>query len=335
MAARAQARARRRVPRRRARATVALGLALAPGVAVSPGHGATAAAHVTVVEAPARSLGAGGLRDSMGVMGRRLRELDVRGAKIRARGDDIVVELPMQAADTQAIAVLGQPGRLYFRPVECTVKPYSGTRHAPAQSSALTPANASAPGAFTAQRACGLSPGRQGAYLPPDGDRHGDTPEVYDTKGATVVLSYSTGYHYGRYVLGPAEMTGSIVKGAAAVLDSQTGHWEVQLAFTAAGSTMFNYYAARHYACYARRPEEPPNCAFEAVDLDGTLESVPAVMAARFDGSAVISGPKNGPFTREQATTIAALVGSGPLPVAFTASVISTVTPAPTAAGGT
>ncbi len=266
-------------------------------------------------------------------MGRRLRRLDVPGggANVRARADDIVVEIPKQAAAAQAIAVLGQPGRLYFRPVGCTIRPYSGARHAPARS----PASAPAPGASIAQRACGLSPERQVAYLPPHGDRHGDTPEAYDTEDATVVLSYSTGRQYGRYVLGPAEMTGSIVKGAAAVLDSQTGQWEVQLTFTAKGSAKFNHYAARHYACYTRRPESPPNCAFEAVDLDGTLESVPTAMVASFDGTAAISGPTNGPFTHQQATTIAALVGSGPLPVAFTASVISTVTPAPTAAGGT
>jgi preprotein translocase subunit SecD len=300
-------------------------------VAVSPGHGAAAAAHVMVVEAPARRLGAGGLRNAVGVMGRRLRQFDVRGANVRARADDIVVEIPKQAAAAQAIAVLGQPGRLYFRPVECTIRAYSGTRRAPARS----PANPSAPGASTAQGACGLSPERQGAYLPPHGDRHGDTPEGYDTKDATVVLSYSTAPQHGRYVLGPAEMTGSIVKAAAAVVDGQTGQWQVRLAFTAAGSTKFNHYAARHYACYARRPEDPPNCAFEAFDLDGTLESVPAVMAPSFDGAAVISGPTNGPFTRQEATTIAALVGPGPLPVAFTASVISTVTPARSAAGGT
>ncbi|MGA3221153.1 MAG: hypothetical protein ABSE77_19110, partial [Acidimicrobiales bacterium] len=142
-----------------------------------------------------------------------------------------------------------------------------------------------------------------------------------------MVLSYRGDYVYGRYVLGPAEMTGSIVKAATAVLNSQTRQWEVVLRFTPAGSAQFNGYAARHYACYAREEQDPPYCALEAIDLDATLESAPAIEASSFPAGAVINGPTAGPFTRQQATTLAVLVSSGPLPVAFTAVDISTVTP--------
>jgi preprotein translocase subunit SecD len=261
----------------------------------------------------------------MGVMARRLARLGVPGVVVRAQGDDIVVEMPKPPVAIPVLAVLGQPGQLAFRPVDCIITPYSGARHAPAVP-ALS-ANATSAGTSGMPGICRLSAARQAGYLPPHGDGHGDTPEAYDTKDATVVLSYRGDYVYGRYVLGPAEMTGSIVKAATAVLNSQTRQWEVVLRFTPAGSAQFNGYAARHYACYAREEQDPPYCALEAIDLDATLESAPAIEASSFPAGAVINGPTAGPFTRQQATTLAVLVSSGPLPVAFTAVDISTVTP--------
>jgi len=282
-----------------------------------------------VVEAPVHPLEQGRLRDAMGVMAKRLARLGVPGAVVRAQGDDIVVEMPKPPVATPVLAILGQPGQLAFRPVECIISPYSGAHHVPAVAApALSQpaANGMGPGAIPG--ICALSAVRQAAYLPPHGDGHGDTPEGYDTKTATVVLSYRQAYEYGRYVLGPAEMTGAIVKAATAVLDSQTRQWEVVLSFTPAGSAQFNGYAARHYACYTREVQDPPYCALEAIDLDATLESAPAIEASSFPGGAVINGPTAGAFTRQQATTLAVLTSSGPLPVAFTAADISTVTPA-------
>jgi preprotein translocase subunit SecD len=112
------------------------------------------------------------------------------------------------------------------------------------------------------------------------------------------------------------------------VLNAQTRQWEVALSFTPAGSAQFNKYAARHYACYSREEQDPPYCALQAIDLDATLESTPAIEAPSFPGGAVINGPTAGVFTRQQATTLAVFFSSGPLPVAFTAVDISTVTPA-------
>ncbi len=313
------------------RVAVALGLVFTPGATVFSGRATAAvAAHVVVLEAPAHSLAPGLLREAMAVMARRLARLGVPGAVVRAQGDDIVVEMPKPPGPTDVVAVLGQPGQLRFRPVECIIGPYSGARHAAA---VLGPAPRQPAATGMAQDTCGtpgicrLSAARQAGYLPPHGDGHGDTPEAYDTSDATVVLSYLGAYLYGRYLLGPAEMTGSIVKAASALLDSQTSEWEVALTFSPAGSAQFNKYAARHYACYVREEQDPPYCALQAIDLDATLESAPAIEASSFLGGAVINGPTGGVFTRQQATTLAVLASSGPLPVAFTAVDISTVTP--------
>jgi hypothetical protein len=171
----------------------ALGLVFTPGADIFSGHNtASVSAHVVVVEAPLHPLSHGRLREATGVMARRLAHLGVPGAVVRTQGDDIVVEMPKPAGATDIVAVLGQPGQLLFRPVECIITPYSGARRAPAVPAPVlpqSPADGTGPGAAPMPGICRLSAARQTGYLPPHGDRHGDTPEAYDTKDATAVLS--------------------------------------------------------------------------------------------------------------------------------------------------
>jgi len=141
------------------------------------------------------------------------------------------------------------------------------------------------------------------------------------------VLPYYAGFQYGRYVLGPAEMTGSIIKSAAATLDPQTDQWEVDLTFTSRGSTEFNKYAAAHYACYQQDPSNPPYCALQAIELDATVVSAPAIEASSFPGGATINGSTQNPFTQEQASNLALALNYGSLPVRFVPQDISSVSP--------
>jgi preprotein translocase subunit SecD len=113
-----------------------------------------------------------------------------------------------------------------------------------------TPTTATHPLTTTAKgtQICGLSAAQQPSYFPPHGTSHGVTPAAWDLAGSTVVLPLvgsggSPAYGDGRYVLGPAEMSGSIIKSASANLNSQTDQWEVDLTFTSRGSTEFNKYA--------------------------------------------------------------------------------------------
>jgi preprotein translocase subunit SecD len=180
---------------------------------------------------------------------------------------------------------------------------------------------------------CNLSSTQQSQYMPPHGTSHGVTPAAYDTMNATVVLPYYADFvkgHYNpsvRYVLGPAEMTGSIVSTATAEVNTQTDQWEVVLNFTGKGSTLFNKYAAAHYACYQQNPSNPPYCAQQAIELDATVESAPAIEAASFPGSATISGSTSAPFTSTQAQDLANALNYGSLPVRFVAQDISNVSP--------
>ena len=174
-----------------------------------------------------------------------------------------------------------------------------------------------------------LQPERRSAasYNPPHGTSHGVTPAEWDLAGSTVVLPYYAGFQYGRYVLGPAEMSGSIIKSATADLNSQTDQWEVDITFTSRGSTEFNKYAAAHYACYEQDPSNPPYCALQAIELDATVVSAPAIEASSFPGGATINGSTQDPFTQEQASNLALALNYGSLPVRFVPQDISSVSP--------
>ncbi len=174
---------------------------------------------------------------------------------------------------------------------------------------------------------CNASATAQAEYNPPGGNKYGVTPPQQDNANETVVLPNYSGYAAGRYVLAPAEMSGNIVKSATADLDSQTDEWEVVLDFTGAGSTAFNKYAAAHYACYKQDTANPPYCALQAIELDGTVESAPSIDSNNFPGSAQITGSSSNPFTQAEAQSLAQALSYGSLPVRFVAQDINNISP--------
>ena len=73
----------------------------------------------------------------------------------------------------------------------------------------------------------------------------------------------------------------------------------------------------------------PPTGALQAIDLDGTVHSAPAIEASNFPGGATISGSAYQPFTQQQARGMAAVLQYGSLPVRLVVEVvISTISPA-------
>ncbi len=192
-----------------------------------------------------------------------------------------------------------------------------------------------------AQHVCSMSAAQQEAYVPPHGDSHGLTPPAWDLRSSTVVLPYyadfNTKGHYtpdDRYVLGPAQMTGSIVKTATADINTSNDEWQVDLTFTGKGSNEFNKYASSYYTCYLENKSSPPyavQCppygSYQAVELDGVVESAPAIEASTFNGAATISGSTSNPFTQQQAQSLANALNYGSLPVRLVAQTISNVSP--------
>jgi preprotein translocase subunit SecD len=120
-------------------------------------------------------------------------------------------------------------------------------------------------------------------------------------------------------------MTGNGVSTASVQL-STAGQYSVLLTFTNAGSVQFDKIAAQRYPYYQQNPSNPPPQALEAFELDGVVESAPAIEAASFNGTAVISGSTAQPFTSSQASNLALVLKYGSLPVRFTPQSVQTVT---------
>jgi preprotein translocase subunit SecD len=149
------------------------------------------------------------------------------------------------------------------------------------------------------------------------------TPVGNDTANSNVILPYYD--NSVRYVLGPADMTGSSVSNATVQVNTNTGEYTVQINFTPSGAVKFDQIAQERYACYQQNPSSPPPCALEAAELDGVVQSAPAIEASSFNGTAVISGSVSNPFSQSQASNLALVLKYGSLPVRFVPQSVQTV----------
>jgi preprotein translocase subunit SecD len=194
-----------------------------------------------------------------------------------------------------------------------TTAPTSATTIVPSQSSGSSVPLTSPTNATQANADCAAS---NAAQLP-------TTPVQADTQGSYVILPYYDNTI--RYVLGPADMTGSGVSTASLIVDPNTSQYEVQVSFTGSGSKQFDAIAAKRYPYYQQNTTNPPYTSLEAFELDGVVESAPTIQAASFSGSAVISGSTSSPFTQSQASQLALELKYGSLPVRFTPQSVQTV----------
>ncbi|MFJ2417406.1 protein translocase subunit SecD [Streptomyces brevispora] len=130
----------------------------------------------------------------------------------------------------------------------------------------------------------------------------------------TVVACSSEGD--AKYVLGPAEVSGTEVDSAKAAINQQTGQWIVQMEFTGGGAKKFQKTTSKLAA------QQSPQNQF-AIALDGEVVSAPSVQAA-LSASAEISGS----FTQQSAEELANVLSYGALPLSFTEQSVTTVTAA-------
>jgi preprotein translocase subunit SecD len=174
-----------------------------------------------------------------------------------------------------------------------TTKPTTATTivQAPSQGSAVPPTSPA--NATEAQNDCSAA---NAAELP-------TTPVQDDLATANVILADYTGQV--RYILGPADMTGTGISNAQLIVDPSTSANEVQVNFNSKGSSEFDAIAAKRYPYYAQNQSNPPVQSLEAFELDGVVESAPTIQAATFNGTAVISGSTSNPFSQSQASQLA------------------------------
>ncbi|MFF4379692.1 protein translocase subunit SecD [Kitasatospora sp. NPDC001547] len=124
--------------------------------------------------------------------------------------------------------------------------------------------------------------------------------------------------YYEKLALGPVAVKGSDVSKAQATIDTQTGAgWQVQLQFNGTGTDAFTKVTGQ------LATQAPPNNQF-AIVLDNQVVSHPQVNGAIPGGSAVITGR----FSQAEAQDLANVLGYGALPLEFSKSDITTVSPA-------
>ncbi len=318
---------------------------------------------VSVVLQPQGTANSSELNEAVSIIERRVNGLGVANSNVARQGGDVVINLPGIKDAQGALKILGETATLYFRPVYCLIPPYAS---APSPTPTTTPSvnhhRATTPSTAKALGSSGsdihltshlvaagsspttlpipattIVPAQSGSpvpvpsnFVPSANDCSASnaaqlpsTPVSRDTAKATVILPYYD--NSVRYILGPSDMTGNGVSNASVQLSS-AGQYSVLLNFTNAGSIKFDQIAAQRYPYYQQNPSNPPPQALEAFELDGVVESAPAIEAATFNGTAVISGSTAQPFTSKQASDLALVLKYGSLPVRFTPQSVQTVT---------
>lgn len=258
-------------------ATVALGNAPQLGLDLQGG--------VSVVLAPTEEVRAGVLKQAVSIIRNRVDALGVGEPDITTQGNNIIVQLPGVKDQDRALQIVGQTAELRFRPVQ-TVLPAEDAEDPEATTTTTTTPLTTQPDTTT-------------PTTPPEGI----TPREEDLPEATVVLpELEDGETIARYVLGPAELTGEIVRTARAVPPAGAEGWTVNVDFTGDGADAFDEMAGRYVGKQV------------AIVLDGVVRSAPVIREARFGGTAVISGGEGGMRERE-AKDLALVLRYGALPV--------------------
>lgn len=313
---------------------------------------------VSVVLQPQGTVDTGVLNEAVTIIENRVSGLNIADSNVARQGHDVVISLPGIKDPQKALNVLGSTATLYFRPVYCLLPPYvapvkSSTTTTTKPPTAKPTTSTTKPTTSTTKKAAAGSVGSysltafhsasptttapsstttttvantgisQATCSASNSAQIPNTPVGQDQKNATVLIpSYDNTV---RYVLGPADMTGSAVHTAASEVNTSTGQYTVLVTFTSSGGIKFDQIAGQRYSCYQQNPSNPPACALEAADLDGVVESAPAIEASSFNGQAVISGSTQNPFTSSQANTLAIELRYGSLPVRFVPQSIQTV----------
>jgi preprotein translocase subunit SecD len=136
--------------------------------------------------------------------------------------------------------------------------------------------------------------------LPPQGDPPTTAREA-DLPDQTVVLPEldKNNQVTSRYQLGPAEITGRVVRNAVATPPQVAGDWTVDVTFTNDGSSKFDAMAGKYVGKQV------------AIVLDSVVKSAPTIQQAQFNGKAQITGS----FGEKEAKDLALVLRYGSLPV--------------------
>src|SRR5664280_2127891 len=242
------------------------------------------------------------------------------GATVSSQGkNEIAVSIPGEKNTQKVLATLGNTAQLFFRPALCYAPAETLAKGAAATTGALPTCTASS--ALTSTNlavkpdSSNVNGYTSNNNIPVDPQFATYASTTTDDKNATVLLpGTSSSQGTGRYVLGPAMLTGTAVKSASAQLVSN--QWAVSIVLTGPGSTAWDALSQQQFH------------AIIGIDLDGQVISAPITQPSQtgftsFNGQVQISGS----FTQDQAKTLATELNYGSLPVKLDRINVQTVSP--------
>jgi len=269
---------------------------------------------VSVVLEPAEDANSAALSQSIRIIRQRVDALGVAEPEISRQGDAIVVQLPGVQDRERALELVGQTAELRFRPVLAALPPGGGEGEEATTTTTSTSTSTSttsttvageeatpttAPTSTTTSTTTTTAPAPSGTELTPAEDDEPDQPVTlaeYDDEGREVA----------RYLLGPTEATGEILRSARAQIGG-VGDWQVNVRVRGGRIDEFNTIAAD---CYGESPTCPTRQL--AIVLDGRVVSAPAINAPSFDPDQISI---TGQFTEREAKDLALVLRYGSLPV--------------------
>ncbi|MFJ6136412.1 protein translocase subunit SecD [Kitasatospora sp. NPDC092286] len=299
-----------------------------------------------------------------GIIEQRVNGMGVSEAEVQTQGDEnIIVNIPKGGDKQSAVDQVGTTAKLFFRPV-LALAPSGIAAPAPAPSGTPSAAGTASAGATTATPSA-TKQGRAAsealaADATPSATTGGSAAPSAPTDPVTPDLSsamtqgtvppalaadfakldctkpeqrknFQTGDDqpaiactqkdeqgvYYKLALGPVAVKGADVSKAQATIDTQQGAgWQVQLQFNGTGTDAFT-------AVTGQLATQPSPTNQFAIVLDGQVVSHPYVRNAIPGGSAVISGS----FSQPEAQSLANVLSFGALPLEFTTSDVTTVSP--------
>jgi preprotein translocase subunit SecD len=310
----------------------------------SPKLGLDLAGGLAVVYQTAKSVPQSELQETVDILNNRVNGLGVSGAQVSTTGNnEISVSIPGVKDAATVLADIGNTAQLYFRPVLCSAYPLTLTKATPAtKTKKAEPAEKSLSGNGKLPT-CGASYAYTSANLavtpnssvqgyssnlgnigpdPGFAQYRSTTTDAPDYQHKTVLLPTLPGkgttlQNDLRYVLGPAQMTGTSI-GSAVAQQSQTGAWEVNYTLKgAAGSKLWDTVAQENFHMVL------------GIELDGVVQSAPLIQPTQdtftsFDGQGTING---GNMTEADAKSLAQAMEFGSLPVRLKELTTQTVSP--------
>ena len=275
-------------------AKIKLGLDLRGGTSVTLTPRATEGGKVTV----------GAIDQAVGIIRQRVNSLGVAESEVTSQGSgvnrQIVISVPGETGQ-RIVQLVGQTAELRFRQVLAEGSATAKSASADGKSATLPAGVTTELNTKYAALDCSNAANLQGGST--------DTP-------ADAIVSCSRNGST-KYILGPAQVLGSMVSKAEAAIDQQgSSGWYVLLTFNGEGTTKFGTVTSAITNLTA-----PQNQL--AIVLDGLVVSAPRIIQAITGGNAQITGN----FTQTEASDLANVLKYGALPLAFDQGEVLQVSP--------